>query len=122
MSRCRVDIDIPRYYIIDLGPGLLNKSATIPPVGNLYSVLPNRSMFPNSLPRDHLASLFGLILFIYLCLGETTPITHRKNIYLTNYRTACRHENCHLVRMLKPNFEPNHAFCDTSMTFGTHLV
>ena len=27
-----------------------------------------------------------------------------------------------LVRMLKPHFEPNRAFCDTSMTFGTHLV
>ena len=27
-----------------------------------------------------------------------------------------------LVRMLKPHFEPNRTFCDTSMTFGTYLV
>ncbi len=26
------------------------------------------------------------------------------------------------LRMLKPHFEPNCAFCDTSMTFCTHLV
>ena len=27
-----------------------------------------------------------------------------------------------IVRMLKPHFEPNRAFCDTRRKFGTHLV
>ena len=33
---------------------------------------------------------------------------------------GCRKSN--IVRMLKPHFEPNCAFCDTSITFCTHLV
>ena len=52
-------------------------------------------------------------LMLFTAKSQDTAVGMTKSYKLQVYQ---------IVRMLKLHFEPNRAFCDTSMTFGTHLV